>query len=463
MRTFVLSTVAACGLASSAHAGIASAIFAETGPKAVAPGMGGLTFTAFDRPYRSANGQHWIITATVNTGNTATDELVITGMGAAGTTRAQEGVSTLGGNVIRSGSIDTLCSVNDSGDYAFTANNGPTTSTLNDVIVKGVGSALAIAPNAASNLAPPGLGGPNNGTSLTSANIDNAGRTSWRTAGIPGAATGQSRALLRQDGTVLDGRSGVTIPGGLLAGTESTVNDWDTQGYSVAANGTNWLVYGDTNFATTTQDNFLAVNGTAVVQEGVTSIAGGTASLINEAYMQGDGTWWARGSNTTGTGSGDWVIFGDATGSYAVRAMTDAPIVPGATELWDDTLFGQTFFMAASNDAGDSVVGGVTNNADEGRNAVLVWQGADGSAWAFLREGDAIDLDGNGLLDDNAFISIFNNDDCFLAGDTFYFTGDIVDGAGVGLGQAFMSVTVPTPGALALLGLGGLFAARRRR
>ncbi len=65
----VSSMIAAAALTASAHAGIASAIFAQTGVKSAAPGMGGLVFTSFDRPYRSLNG-NWIITATVNTGVT---------------------------------------------------------------------------------------------------------------------------------------------------------------------------------------------------------------------------------------------------------------------------------------------------------------------------------------------------------------------------------------------------------
>jgi len=82
----------------------------------------------------------------------------------------------------------------------------------------------------------------------------------------------------------------------------------------------------------------------------------------------------------------------------------------------------------------------------------------------FLREGDGIDIDGNGLADDNAFISVFNNDDAILTNDLRYFlTVDAVDGAGTALGQVFMVVQVPEPGALSLLAVGALGLLRRRR
>src|SRR5690606_188027 len=50
--------------------------------------------------------------------------------------------------------------------------------------------------------------------------------------------------------------------------------------------------------------------------------------------------------------------------------------------------------------AGDYLVVGNTDNADTGADSVVVLNGET----VLLREGDAVDLDGNGMLDDDAFV-----------------------------------------------------------
>jgi hypothetical protein len=107
------------------------------------------------------------------------------------------------------------------------------------------------------------------------------------------------------------------------------------------------------------------------------------------------------------------------------------------------------------------VYGGVTSNPDLNANAVLVFN----DSFVLVREGDPVDLDGNGLFDDNTFISVFNNEDGFLTDDLrFYFAADLRDGAGTALGQAFMVMQVPEPAAVgALASLAGAALLRRRR
>jgi hypothetical protein len=159
----------------------------------------------------------------------------------------------------------------------------------------------------------------------------------------------------------------------------------------------------------------------------------------------------ARGNNVD---ANDWVLRNGAV----VAQKGDA--VPGglAGETFDDTTFADLFFSITANDNGDYVYGGVTSTAANA-NAVLVFN----DQFVFLREGDGIDIDGNGLADDNAFISVFNNDDAILTNDLRYFlTVDAVDGAGTALGQVFMVVQVPEPGALSLIAAGAIGLLRRR-
>jgi hypothetical protein len=69
-----------------------------------------------------------------------------------------------------------------------------------------------------------------------------------------------------------------------------------------------------------------------------------------------------------------------------------------------------------------------------------------GTVSALLREGDPVDLNNNGIYDDDCKISVFNNDDAFLTDDGwYYFTADLTTDLGVALGQGFMRVRAFTP------------------
>jgi hypothetical protein len=92
--------------------------------------------------------------------------------------------------------------------------------------------------------------------------------------------------------------------------------------------------------------------------------------------------------------------------------------------------------------AGNAVFGAVTDNVDINLNGVLL--AFDGTTTTVVaRESDPIDLDGNGLFDDDVFLSVFNNDDAFLTADGwYYFTSDIKNSIGTDLGQIFARVQV---------------------
>jgi hypothetical protein len=119
-----------------------------------------------------------------------------------------------------------------------------------------------------------------------------------------------------------------------------------------------------------------------------------------------------------------------------VIAATDMPITPGNTEWFDDPVPSTLcFFMQAGDNSGNFIVGGVTNNANTNINAVVVLNGQT----VVLREGDRVDLDGNCLPDDDAFLDVFTEDQCFLAnGPTVYFNANIRNGAATVLGKAMM-------------------------
>ena len=452
------------GTAATANAQfVSTAILAGTGPRNIVPGTSGdnpgerflATGSFMDRVFRSSNGNHWILTARTNTGATLTDEIVLTGsgsgLGASATLRAREGTAYFGGadagRWIDSGSIDERVSINDSGNFLFAANLSPASSPDDELLVAGTNAGvLSIA--AREGLVT--IAGPTNGPTIGSGNIDNSGLISYRN--FVNTTTAQ---LLRYDASTIDAALGAASP---VAGR--TFDGLDTEGYYVDASGNNWLALSSISGATT-DDGLLLFNGSIAMREGVSAIAGGTAIFFNEWGMVPSGNWWARGNN--GASNNDWVARGDNAGSYVSVVETDQPILTGSTETWDDAIFSDTFFLFASDNAGNYVVGGVTNNADLARNAVLVYRGAFGE-FEIAREGDTVDLNGDGLLNDDAFVTTFNNDDCFLTdAGQFVYQANLRNAAGADIGQALLTMNIPTPGALGLLGLAGIATLRRRR
>src|SRR5690606_28854173 len=87
-------------------------------------------------------------------------------------------------------------------------------------------------------------------------------------------------------------------------------------------------------------------------------------------------------------------------------------------------------------------IGGVTNAANVDANAVLVYNGRR----VVVREGDPVDVDGNGLADDDAYVHIFNNDDAVLTDDGWLiFMADLRDSTLLPIGQAVLRVKICKP------------------
>jgi hypothetical protein len=113
---------------------------------------------------------------------------------------------------------------------------------------------------------------------------------------------------------------------------------------------------------------------------------------ILQAFMAPSGSYIARGRDNSGSSAAapDWAVV-----DGALVAATGDPITPGSSEHWGDT-----FYAVAINSAGDYLIAGNTDNPDAGADGVIVLNGAT----VVMREGDSVDLDGNGQFDDDAFI-----------------------------------------------------------
>ncbi|MBI5863432.1 MAG: hypothetical protein HZB38_02750, partial [Planctomycetes bacterium] len=183
-------------------------------------------------------------------------------------------------------------------------------------------------------------------------------------------------------------QSGVSVIGGEI---------WDTFDLSESGgtpDAAHWYSEGDTENTNTAIDKILVVDDTVMIREG--SPVGGAGNPVMadifENKMASDGTWVSRGDDPL---DNDWAVR-----SGVLVAKTGDPITTGASELW-----GAVFSSIAANRVGDWVMTGNTTSADLGADNVMVLNGTH----VLAREGDPVDLDGNGLFDDDAFIGRGNN------------------------------------------------------
>ncbi len=447
-----LGFVAISACAAAASAALPRVIFSNlaASPTSDVPSLPGTKFnpgtaSQFDRPYSSPDGQRWIFTASTNLVSTE-NEVIIVGGGNDGTTAAtvvREGTVTFFDAAVNWGPIDTYMGINDAGNYAFNADTTATTTT-DEVVVRftaGGGFELMAREGTQAVGQGPGIG---YGSTSDSVNILNDANNTviFRSATLTGATSQQAlfKNTAIDTGSVLY-QTDTTVPCNQLTAPDQSIDVLTTGRARSDSDGSTIIYHGDLNGPTAT-DLFVAVNDCIVAQEGsplpggpfgenITALSGDAGS---QQVSHSNGHWAFRGSNITTTV--DFVVK-----NGVVAAATDAPIKPGSAELYDDAIFSTTFFINAVNSCGDIVIGGVTNAVDVNANAVLMLNGKI----EVLREGDPIDVDGNGVADDNANLSVFNNDDSFLTDDRrYFFFADLRDDAGVALGaQAFMVVQLP--------------------
>ena len=197
----------------------------------------------------------------------------------------------------------------------------------------------------------------------------------------------------------------------------------------MSADGSLRLLQGDLT-GSTTGDDVVTLNDLVIVQEGVVLAGSGfvepvDSSGIVKAWVDNAGNFYVRGNNDIT--EDDWVyrngvVVCDSTGTFEVE--------PGAGEFFDHTAFTDCFFAFDGNSSGAFLVGGVTDGPAD-QNGVLVLFDGFGNRRVVARESDPVDLDGNGVFDDDRFLDIFGNDDALLREDgSIVFVASLKDGAG---------------------------------
>lgn len=417
-------------------------------PTRVVPGIPGALFSEgtgsqFDRPFGSPDGNRWVIRARLAApATTANDEVIILGSGLTGTVIVREGSPTglIAGELL--GTIGTEMGVNDAGRVVFSAKTTAAT-TQDTVVLRWTGSGLQLVAREGSP-GPAALGGAYGGT-LDSAGIlnDALGTAYFRVAPISGGPRDGQMAWVRGSSLIVATGDKALQP---LEQLQDPSYSWRTlypNRFRMDAQGERWVGAGELAAPSGTIDQVMVLTNAVRIQEGSVTpgdfsgrLAAPQSLNIPDVISPRGGHWIARG----GYHDSDEFVLADGR----IIASTGMAITLSRyqEEVFDDSVYPPTFFLSTINSAGDVIVGGVTNAQDLNANAVLVLNGQR----VVLREGEPIDLDGDGLANDDAYVAVFNNDDAFFTESGFlYFAADIRNGAGATIGQGFLRTRICKP------------------
>jgi hypothetical protein len=392
-------------------------------------------------------GTEWVIKGRT-TQATTLDSILVRGAGVAGSGFAQDGQPMLGGAAGEQYDFfDTPvpASWDNAGNMAFGARaKGGVASVFEKIIKVSTANVHTIAVqmgDAALGLVdnPPGSSGNETfGNSMNGTYLLDDGRVSFTNTPITNLHSSRYPAVFRGNTAFL--QSGITPIGGEIW------DGFDLDACGGTADGLHYFAVGDTENPNTAIDNILAVDDVVVLREG-SPIAGLGSPIMTAVFntkMRQDGTWYARGDDPS---DNDWAI---RNGTLLAKT---GDLISGS-ENWGNTI-GGLYGDAANN----WIAWGNTNNPDTTLDEVMVYNGTT----VLLRESDPIDLDNNGLYDDDVFLRTFQPDDLFLGDDgTVMALVTLKNAAGTNLGDGFLKLAVPEPTSLGLLAIGAVALLRRR-
>ena len=434
----VAALAAVAGTAAGLLAGPIEVIYTKKAghPKAVVPGWVDLSgnpeavdWKAMEGLALSPDGTRWIIQARANTtadhdvgivAGAGTTGSVLTVNTASGPFTIQEGRPAPFGNTpdwmdfIPSG----LGRFDDNNNLVFgirarTTQTGSTTAADANRVIKYDNSTATLAFKQGDlyvdmiDLSPNPSGDETVGNSVGSYHLINDGRVGSQDSTILNVHSSR-RPAITYDREMFHQTGVTTVPMGAFGTGQMTWATLDANTFYTTPDGQHWITEGRVAGATTTDDGVLAFDGTVVLREGWE--IPGTGLILGDffqSYLAGNGDWVARGRDSSGTSAAapDWAV---RNGTLIAR--TGDAISPG--ENWGDT-----FYAVNTNTAGDWLVAANTDSTDPAADNVVVVNGE-----VVLREGDPVDLDGNGVFDDDAFVGRGVNTNPAFNANTWYLT-----------------------------------------
>ena len=429
--------LAAIGLllaASSAPAGEIEVIFTEVPghPTAHVPGAVDLNGDPIDTEFKaleilsvSPDGEQWILKGR-NWGGDDIDTMLLLGAGTTGEVFAQEGQPVHAGE---EGEIYEFfgsgpAHFNELGQFIYTARaqGGDPATKQKGIVFDGTDFIMV------RQMGDPALGLIDNppedsgdelfGNSFNSMHLLNDGSFGSHDDTLQNLHSSRRPAVFYNDTARM--QTGITPIG------DSIWDGMDMNDFWTTPDGATWVLQGD-DMGPDTQDDILVVNDVVVLREGSTIPDSEIVlAAVFSTKLIANGDWYSRGDDPA---DNDWAVR-----NGTLLAATGDPIITDSAELW-----AEAFYSFTGNRNGDWVIVGKTNNADIQIDSVIVLNGEE----VVVREGDPVDLDGNGVFDDDAFIgrgdaalSAFHADDIFLCDDgMLYFFVSLRNAAGEDLGS----------------------------
>lgn len=377
----------------------------------------------------SEDGNVWTIDASSDLSDTNIDSVMMLGSGFTGTVLAQEGKSAYGVNPCFTFEFfDDDVGFNSSNDFAWGASTLGTGPDIVYTNIGGVNSVVAKAGDIIFGLVDPnGAGDETVGNSDVSQHLLDNGNVRW-IAGVPTNIHSSYRPVLVEwNGSNINAfmQSSVTIVSGEVLRSFPI-----GRGFYTTPDGASYLVRSTVGPDTLTDVDVLVygnANSNAIVLRNGDVIPDSAivVDAIFDAQLASNGDWIARGDDPA---DNDWVV-----SNGVLMAATGQPINGGA-EVW-----GNAIGIARINAMGDYLIGGNTSEPNTNFDNVLVLNGTD----VIVREGDPVDLDGNGQFDDNVFINTFNANHAYLSNDRrVHFLATLRNAEGTNLQTAFLVVEV---------------------
>jgi hypothetical protein len=401
-------------------------------PTALVPGAldaGGLPvatdFIALEDLAVRQDGGQWMLKARTAQATT-NDSILILGSGTSGTMFAQDGQPLQGGVAGEQYDFfDTpVCAAWDSaGRIGFSCRaKGGVASVFEKVIRY---DPVAMTHTVLLQMGDPALGLTDNppsssgdelfGNSINSLHLIDGGSFGFVNTPITNCHSSRYPAFFR--GNTSFRQSGVGAIGG------ETWDSFDYDDCGGTPDGLHWFAKGDTENANTAIDGILAVDDAIVLQEGMPVAGSGiTMSDIFFTRMLWNGSWFSRGDDSL---ADDW-------------AVRDGVLLAKTSDAISATLhWGDTFSAFTGNQVGDWLLAGNTDDPNPSQDLVLVLNGAT----VVARENDPVDLDGNGMFDDDVVINSFQPNDLHLTDDRrIFLLVTLRNGAGTLLGDGFLRI-----------------------
>lgn len=432
--------VAALALASAAWSQTLEVLYCEipTSPKSIVPGALNLAgaptvtnFRSIETIIVSPDASTWVMTGRTQQGSLE-EIIMLKGAGVSGTMFLQEGQPVPGG---ASGELieffgSGLGRFNSANRFAMTLRARGGVASVFQKVMLWNGATWSIPAQMGGlytglvDLLPNPSGDETIGNSIGSVHLLDDGRIGAQDSTIGGIHTSKRPAIFYDLGMFHQtNQTSVTTFNGLGTAQWNTI---DANSFYTTPDGAHWIASGRIAGPT----DVLVYDGRVVVEAGqLVPGSALTCGAIFDQQIATNGDWFARGRDNSGTSSTapDWAV----RNGVLIAKTGDA--ISGTENL------GDTFFGFHGNAAGDWVLMANTNEPNPALNEVLIWNGT-----VIAREGDPVDVDGNGLFDDGAFLGRGNPAlACFQANDlqlsnanVLHFIASLNDGAGVDLGSA---------------------------